>query len=125
MSDLKLVYSGQSADLDLTGHRLSIVSGTEAIDQQLKIRLRTFLGEWALDQNIGFPYYRDVLGKKAPDLSLIKSLYRKTILSTPGVVEVTEISVELDSATRTLNLYFRAVVDTDEVLIYAPFTIAL
>ena len=124
MSDIKLDYTGQTGDLDTTGHRLNLATGEEAIDQQLRIRLRTFLGEWFLNEEVGFPYYREVL-IKSPNLDLIRSLFVQAITSTPGILTVDEISATINTSTRTLSVDFVATMDTGEELVYSPFILEL
>ena len=124
MSNIALNYTGQTGDLDLTGHRLNITTGEEAIEQNLRIRLRFFLEEWFLDQGQGIPYFREILIKN-PDLLLLQSIFRQAILGTTGISEVTTLTVELDKANRQLALTFAATMDTGAELIYSPFIIEI
>jgi hypothetical protein len=103
MADLKL--DPLTGDLDLTGDALSIVDGDDALTQHLAIRLRFFLGEWALDTRVGFPYFDQVLVKN-PDLVTIRSLYREAILETPGVQSITRFDLSVDAAARRMSLDF-------------------
>lgn len=86
---------------------LALVSGIDSIAQHLTIRLRFFRGEWILDLRIGFPYFEEVL-RKAPDLNVIRSLFREAILTTPGVLELADLTLDYDGVTRTLSVSFRA-----------------
>jgi hypothetical protein len=108
MSDLKLETSGEhEGDLAVEMGDLVIVDGIEAIAQDIWICLRFFKGEWDLDQNIGMPYFQKIL-VKAPNMAVIRQIYQKAILSRPGVQSITELTLTLDSATRTLRIAFRA-----------------
>lgn len=120
MSDLKL----SGSDLDLTGHQISLVTGSDAIAQQLELRLRMFLGEHFLDTRLGIPFYRDVLVKN-PNIPLLRSIFKEAILTTPGVVSLQDLQVVVNAAARQLELSFSATVDTDEILTYSPFIIEL
>lgn len=122
MSDILLTYASGTGDLDTSEHAITIGSEIDAIDQQIQIRLRTFLNEWFLDTRVGIPYFRDIL-IKAPNLGVIENIYRDAILSTPGVVTVDYITAEINAAQRTLNLTFKATVDSGEELAYEPFII--
>jgi hypothetical protein len=122
MSDLKLVWTGQAVDLDTSGHRGNLVDGDDAVDQQLRIRLKFFLEEWFLDQRVGIPYYRDILIKN-PSLDLIRSVFKAAILETPGVASVGTLELSIDAASRTLNLTFQATLDSGGTLTYSPFII--
>ncbi|MDH4281374.1 MAG: hypothetical protein OEV36_01860 [Myxococcales bacterium] len=124
MSNIALNYTGQSGDLDLTGHRLHIVRDEAAIEQNLRVRLLFFLGEWFLDRSQGIPYYRDVY-VKAPNLLLLRHLFRTAILSTTGISLVESLDITLDKQSRKMNLSFRAVMDTGAVLTYNPFVIEI
>lgn len=105
--DLALDDSG---DLDLTGGELRLVSGVEAVRQHIRIRLRTVLGEWFLDQRIGVPYFEHILVKN-PNPVLVRSIIRETILGTPGVSSVSRLEFELDRVTRKLTVDGAAVGD--------------
>jgi hypothetical protein len=105
MADLKLDENGDleiGADGDLI-----IVDGIDAIRQHLKIRLQFFRGEWFLDTRLGIPYFEEVL-RKAPDLNVVQSLLRETITTTPGVIRLTEFTLDYEGVTRALSLDFRA-----------------
>ena len=124
MSNIALNYVGQTGDLDLTGHRLNLTTGTPAIEQNLRVRLRFFLGEWFADVRQGIPYFRDIL-IKGPDLLLIRSLFRTVILGTVGISTVTSLELELNTTTRSLSLSFAATMDTGAPLVYRDFIIEI
>lgn len=124
MSDIKLEYSGQNPDLAIVAHELVLVTDDEAIAQQLRTRLKFFLGEHFLNVSLGLPFYREIL-KKNPNLNLVRSIFREAILTTPGVVSVEELFLEINGATRTLEISFKARIDTGEELVFSPFIIEL
>ena len=45
-----------------------------SLDQRIDCRLRTFLGEFWLDQSIGIPYFQEIL-KKNPIKYIYKSIF--------------------------------------------------
>ena len=102
-------------DLDVSTGDLVKLTGAEAIRQQLKIRLRLFLGEWFLDTRVGMPYYETVLVKN-PNTQAVRALFQEAILGTPGVTETSDVALEYDGATRALAVTFRAVTVDDEQL---------
>jgi len=104
MSDIKLNTAG---DIDISEPDLQLTSGTNAIDQHLKQRLRMFLGEWFLDNRIGLPYFQHIL-KKNPDAIVIDSVFKRQILTTPGVLELLSFNLDIDIPTRQLTVEFRA-----------------
>ena len=124
MSDFKMKVTGQAVDLDLSGHRLNIVDGDDAIEQHLLIRLKFFLNEWFLDSRVGVPYFRDILVRN-PNIDLIRNIYKTTILDTPGIKSLESIELDIDTATRTLNLSFSCTLDSGTVLTYDPFILEL
>ena len=100
--------------LDLVTNRVVLVKGQlviqggiDDIAQDLKTRLQTVYGEWFLDTRIGIPYFTRILGQK-PRLALVKTIFKKAIQSTPGVIRITEFSMPYNGVTRSLNLTFSA-----------------
>ena len=124
MSDIALNYSGQTGDLDLTGHRLNLAAGDAAIETNLRIRLRFFLEEWFLDLRQGIPYFREILIKN-PNLLLVRSIFRQAILDTTGISAVPDLALSINSSTRELSVSFVAILDTGAELVYDPFIIEL
>lgn len=102
MSDLKLAADG---DLEIKNGDLLLTSGDEAVRQHLQQRLRTFLGEWFLDLDVGVPYFQDILVKN-PNVNQVDGILKQTILTTPGVVELVSFSMSFDSTARTLAVEF-------------------
>lgn len=101
-------------DLALVDGDLQLVSGVEAIRQDAQLRLRFIRGEWFLDPTVGVPYFQDVFVKN-PDLARIRAVLIDELRRTPGIVEVPELTVTLDSATRRLTGTFRAVTSAGDV----------
>lgn len=81
----------------------NIIRGAPAIAQRLMVRLQFFKREWFLDKRQGMPYFEAVLVKN-PDLTLVQSLFRRAILSTPGVLAIAKFRTSLDTPTRTFTL---------------------
>lgn len=94
-----------------------LARGAEAIAQDLRQRLRTFTGEWFLDQRIGVNYRATVLIKN-PSIPGIALLFRRVILGTPGIVKVGVISTDLNKADRILAVNFDAELDDGTVLTF-------
>jgi hypothetical protein len=99
MTDVALDNTG---DIDVSLGEVRLTSGQQSIEQHLKSRLKTFLGEWFLDERVGVPYYEKVFDRKHPDIQIIKSVFTREILKTPGVSEITDISLQIDTGTREL-----------------------
>jgi hypothetical protein len=105
MTTFRLTSDG---DLDLSTNNIVLIDGDEALIQKLKARLQFFRGEWFLDRNIGFPYWTDVF-LKAPDLTVVRSLYRQTILGCPGIDSLNSLELDYIAAERRLDVSFSAV----------------
>ncbi len=109
-------------DWDFSTGDLVLLTGSAAVAQQLKIRLRMFLGEWFLDTRTGMPYFQSILVKN-PNFAAIKSIFREAIVTTPGVSDVGDITLTLDSS-RQANVAFQALADDGTVLDFSvPFVI--
>lgn len=101
-------------DWYLSGQDLAMLSGLEAIQQSVRIRLQFFKGEWFLDLLAGVPFYEQVL-IKAPDVNVMRSIFATAILETPGVLALPELSLVFDRSARALTVTFRATTDLGEI----------
>lgn len=127
MSDILLTAGDIALSRGATGNTAQVTLATEdeAVAQHLSIRLRHFLGEWELNTLEGIPFFRDVF-VKAPDLGLVRDIFRSEIINTPGVAEVNEIAVTINTATREALLTFRCTFDSGAVLDFTdPFIIEI
>jgi len=106
-----------NADISISGRDFVPVSGVDAIRQHMEIRLRTFLGEWFLDTTVGVPYIQEVFSTKIPDTDLIRSIIRREVIKTPGVLSADTLGVSLDTATRNLTIELDATTTDGNVTI--------
>lgn len=111
-------------DLMLRDGQLVLVSGTEAIRQDLAVRLRWFKGEWFLDRRTGVPWFQSILGHKADDIT-IERVLRRVIQTTPGVEAIVSFSIARDVAERELAVSFRARTTTGDVIEFVDFVLDL
>ena len=88
------------------GKRLTVVTGAAEVAVKVRSRLKLATGEFWLDTRVGTPHLQRILGIKAPDLNVIKALYSKILLETPGVAGVNSLAVALDGKTRALSVAF-------------------
>lgn len=102
MSDLKL---GADGDLEIKNGDLQLTKSDDAVRQHLQQRLRTFLGEWFLDLDVGVPYFQDILVKN-PNINQIDGILKQKILTTPGVVELLSFTMDFDQTVRSLSIEF-------------------
>lgn len=92
-----------------------LIYGAEAIAQRIRVRFKWFFEEWFLDQRQGIPYYRDILIKN-PDPVLISFIFRRALLTTPGVVSVSKFNASLNKSTRHLTVNFEATLSDNGIL---------
>jgi len=93
-------------DLVVTNYDLQMVDGVDQIVQSVKMRLLTIFDEWFLDSSQGIQYF-SVVCTKNPDLSLIDSIMKATIVETTGVNELLMYSSVLDKPNRQLTISFQ------------------
>lgn len=109
-----------TGELLLSGGNLATLAPSgDSIVQAARSYLRTFLGEWFLDDadspQIGVPYFDQVLVKN-PDPNTLRSVFRKALLDVPGIATVVSIDMKLVTATRQLLVDWRATTDTGELV---------
>lgn len=109
--DLKLDDDG---DLLFEGGDLVFTSGEEAIKQDIRARLLFFRGEWFMDEDIGLPYFTDIL-VKSPNFLVINSVIRTELENTPGVNEVKSLELTFDSNLRKLTVTWSVSTDVGEI----------
>jgi hypothetical protein len=115
-------------DLHLLNGTIALIDGPEEVAQAIRSRLLFFKGEWFLDQREGTPYYQEILGKKAVDLNVIRTIYRDIISDTPGVDSVLNIDIILDGVTRAATLTFIALLENGGQINsrdFSPFIVEL
>jgi hypothetical protein len=93
--------------LDENGNFVFLHGGPEEMLQRIVARLRMFKGEWFLDTRLGIPYFQNVL-VRSPNLPAISAMFRRVILTTPGVVEIVSFRLTFDEVSRALILTFYA-----------------
>lgn len=98
MSDLALTTLG---DLSVTEGLIDLVYDDDAIVQSLDLRLRLVLGEWFRDQDDGTDWFGDILGKV--EEAQQRAELRRRILGTGGVASIAELTLTVDTSTRTLS----------------------
>lgn len=111
--DLLLVVN--TNDLDVSTGDLQLTSGVDGIAQHLRIRLRFFLGEWFLDPRVGVPYFQELLVKN-PGTSVVRTIIRDVVVTTPGVATMNNFVTSYDGATRKLDVSFTAITTSGEPL---------
>ena len=113
-------FDVQLEDGDLP-KRTTHIRGPDQIAQRLQIRLNTWRGEWFADTRRGLPWM-EWKQSKPPDTDAIEAQLRAQIRRTPGVLRVSDLSVDFSdgqvSASGTIQIE-----DQERVLeaeIYGP-----
>lgn len=79
----------------------------EELAQNVRTRLRHFLGEWFLDITAGTPWWPDqevsILGK-GTSLAAKENILKQRIMQAPGFGSMTAFSMDLDRASRQLTV---------------------
>lgn len=100
MSDLALDVNNE---FDVTTGSVELIGGIDAIIQHLKFRFLLIAGEWFRDPNVGVPYFQRIFVKN-PDMALLRAIFRRVALTTPGVDELDTVILTYDNATRSLTV---------------------
>lgn len=94
MTDIKL---GDDWDLEFdSGGDLIMVSGIEETSQASRFRLQLIRGECFEDTNLGVPWLTDMVDPQV-SMDAKKQILSRTILSSPGALSLTELSVRVDT----------------------------
>jgi hypothetical protein len=96
-----------AGDLKLENGTTKIIDGPEYAEQRISVTCDFFLGEFFLNTKEGIPYFRDILIKN-PNPDTVRSVFRRAILQTPGVVSCT-LEWSVNAAARQGLVEFEAV----------------
>lgn len=90
-----------------------VTDSAGVVAQRLRIRLRTFLGEWVFDTLYGVPWWQRILGKKIPKVAVDRILQEQILLE-KGVVELVSFSSSLSSK-REYSAQFRVRANNNQI----------
>lgn len=110
-----------TGDFPPPGQDIGVTSGIGAVIQGARIRLRLVAGEWFLNLDAGVAHLphpgidptRVILGQKFDRVRAIRE-FRNALLGTastpgvPGIVELLQLDVTFDNATRTMSVIWQA-----------------
>lgn len=82
---------------------LAIVTRAEAVGQHARQRLKTFEGEWFLDNEAGVAWFSELLGERY-NPALAEAVIKAEILNTHGIVSIESFSVAFAQTTRDLRI---------------------
>lgn len=110
-------------DYSFGNGRADILEGAAAILQTCQVKLMQLAGEWFLDARDGVDW-GSVLGHK-PDIGVLTSLIKRTLISIDGVEEVKTLDVTIDDRnvyivskikTKTADIQFNKSLNALEIL---------
>lgn len=82
---------------------LRVARDAQAVAQHVKQRLLAHEGEWFLDTRAGVPWFDRIMGREFnPDVA--EAVVKAEIFATPGVTEISSLSVRFDKHTRAMTL---------------------
>lgn len=96
MTDILL---GDDGDIDLSGGRMSVVSGAAALAQRIRLRLGTNRGEDLFDIGNGVPWLSELTAKNLADETLRAAIVAE-LETCPGVVSIDSVVVSDVPASR-------------------------
>jgi len=92
-------------DLDTRSLGMKVVSGAEAVIQNIRIKLKLWTGEWFMDTEAGTPYLEDILGKRISLAGALAAI-RASIMEVDGVQTITRFEYQFNRQTRKLDFEF-------------------
>ena len=99
----RITWAWTNNDLDFSGSRLNLKTGSAAIAQHQESRLDMFQGEWFLGlRSVGFPYDLSTL-VRAPNIPALESAFRAHILATPGTTGLESFQLSWNQEDRELR----------------------
>tara|TARA_R110002167_G_scaffold170967_4_gene368939 strand:+ start:851 stop:1210 length:360 start_codon:yes stop_codon:yes gene_type:complete len=111
-----LALDKTTGDLILkSGGGLERVTDGRFIVQQVQSKLRTWLGEWVLDQSVGWLNLSDF--DKGYDLSSIERRARLIILGTQGVLQINTITTTYSQRKLLMNFSAETIYGTIDLTI--------
>jgi hypothetical protein len=110
--DLLLNFSG---DLAIENGDLQLTANKQTLEQRIKRALLTFKGEWFLNEEIGIPYFQDILGHKN-SIATLKDIFINEIQKIEGVKELQDLKIKLDNQERGLEINFTILDDLNNIL---------
>lgn len=90
--------------------------GPQEVRQRIMRRFQFFKGEWFLDQRLGVPHIQFVFGAN-PNITAIGALFRRVVVTTPGVIALINFRVDFNATRRLLSFEFRARTEGGDVAV--------
>jgi hypothetical protein len=92
-----------SNDLVVRNFDLVLTNDKEILPQRIKQMLQTFKGEWFLDNDLGIPYFQEVLGQTKA-LDVVRSIFIDAVQNVEGVKELVDFDMRFNNKLRTFEM---------------------
>ena len=112
--DITTIKLDNDGSIDLTGNQINIISGVDAILQNIKFILKTRKGEIFINTNIGLEHSN--LFVKSPDLELLRLDVIEAISQEVNVDTVDTVDITFNRQTRQVEINFQATLVDSEVI---------
>jgi hypothetical protein len=100
MSDIAMNL--ETNDLDIINGDLYLVTGSDAIAQDLQQTLQLWLGEWFLDTTKGVPFKQHILIKN-PNIDIVQADLITAAASVSGVTQILDVQFNYSNVNRTFS----------------------
>lgn len=94
-------------DLLVTNGDLSLVTGSDAIAQDLQQTMQVWAGEWFLDTTVGIPYRQQILVKN-PNMDVVQADLVNAAAAVPGIIQIISVEFTYSSTNRSLSVSIEA-----------------
>lgn len=85
-----------------------LIDSVECVAQNVRTRMKLWVGEWFLDVSEGTPWTTEILSAYLYNTKpLLDMAIRTRVLRTPGVVSIPEYQSSVDPTTRRLTVTMR------------------
>ena len=120
---IDIALDQNNKDLSLSGYDLKLTSNDiEYYSQKIEIVLSTFKGEWWLNDEIGMPWFTDILTKN-PNIPLIDNIIKTEILAIDGVSKIIEYKNNYDNQLRTMTVSLKVELTSGELVEVGAFNV--
>ena len=102
--DIKINTDGT---FNIINGNIELVTGQDAIAQDIRSAIQTIRGEYFLDSSVGIDYFNEILIKNYNPI-IIENAFKNAILERPGVVQITSFVFDVNKTNRSATLNFSA-----------------
>lgn len=95
---------------------------SESLAQRLIVKLKTFRGEWFLDETVGIPYFQSIFGKNRSKES-IDAIFKRAILDEPEVEALIFYRSAVDTQYRVFSVQFEVQSSNEDEPTFVTFEI--